>query len=71
MKQGLSYPEPFFGCFDGLLKQATGLQKRGMGEEIYLQPLIDRVQIQYEPHRDLRRAYILEGIEGFIQKVSV
>ena len=72
MKQGLSYPEPFFGCFDGMLKHATiGLQKRGMGEEVYLQPLINRVQSQYEPHRELRRAYILEGIEGLIRNVMV
>ena len=72
MKQGLTYPEPFFGCFDGMLKHATiGLQKRGLGEEVYLQPLIDRVQRQYEPHRDLRRIYILEGMEGLIRNVKL
>lgn len=72
MKQGLSYPEPFFGCFDGMLKHASiGLQKRGLGEEVYLQPLIERIQMQYEPHREDRRIYILEGIEGLIRKVSI
>lgn len=72
MKQGLSYPEPFFGCFDGMLKHATiGLQKRSLGEEVYLQPLINRVQRQYEPHKELRRTYILEGMEGFVQNVLI
>ncbi len=72
MKRGISYPEPFFGCFDGLLKHATtGLEKRGLGEEVYLSPLIERIERQYEPHRDLRRAYILEGIEGLVRKVVI
>ena len=72
MKQGLSHPEPFFGCFDGMLKHANiGLQKRGLGEEVFLQPLIARVQSQYEPHRELRRAYILEGIEGLVRNVMI
>ena len=72
MKQGLAYPEPFFGCFDGMLKHATiGLQKRGLGEEVYLQPLTERIQKQYEPHRELRRTYILKGIEGLVRKVSI
>lgn len=72
MKQGLSYPEPFFGCFDGLLNSARiGLEKRGLGEEVYLAPLFERVLSQHEPHRELRRAYILEGIEGLVKKVLV
>ena len=72
MKQGLSYPEPFFGCFDGMLKHATiGLQKRGLGEEVYLQPLLKRIHLQYEPHRELRRTYILQGMEGLVRKVLI
>ena len=72
MKQGLTYPEPFFGCFDGMLKHAaTGLQKRGLGEEVYLHPLIERIQMQHEPHRELRRSYILAGIEGLIHTVAM
>ena len=72
MKQGLSYPEPFFGCFDGMLKHASiGLQKRGLGEEVYLQPLIEQIQTKNEPHRELRRTYILKGMEDLIAKLSI
>ena len=59
-------------CFDGMLKHAsTGLQKRGLGEEVYLQPLIDRVQSRYEPHRESRGEHILEGIEGLVSSVKL
>ena len=72
MKQGTTYPEPFFGCFDGLLGHArTGLQKRGLGEEVYLTPLVERITQQHEPHRELRRAYILDGIEGFMKQITI
>ena len=72
MKQGVTYPEPFFGCFDGLLGHATtGLQKRGLGEEVYLLPLIERITQQHEPHKELRRAYILGGIEDFMKHIVI
>ena len=45
--------------------------KRGLGEEVYLQSLIDRVQSQYEPHREPEKSIHLRGIEGFVQKVLI
>ena len=63
MKQK-SPSEPFFVASTECSNTPNGLQKRGWQK--LLQPLIDRVQSQYEPHRELRRAHILEGIEGLI-----
>jgi hypothetical protein len=60
--------EPFFGFWNGILCLAKdGLVARGFGEEKYLQVL----QISGNQTEELRRTWILEGVEGLIEAVRL
>ena len=60
--------EPFFAFWDGILNLAKdGLLARGFGEERYLQAL----EISGNQTEDLRRTWILEGVEGLIEAVRL
>lgn len=71
-KKGLLFPEPYFGLFDGILDCAKlGLQKRGLGEEMYLEPLYQRIQQQIDPTVEIRRQWILGGYEALVQATKI
>lgn len=60
--------EPFSGLWDGIFRLAEeGLVQRGLGEEKYLQA-IRNVEDFSQEHR---RIFILEGVEGLIERVKI
>ena len=66
------HPEPFFGCVDGIFSFARrGLESRGLGEEILLNPLENRIRHQMEWSSEIRRQWLLHGNEGLIRAVKM
>ena len=71
-KLGRPFPEPFFGCFDGLLSFATqSLKERGRGEEVYLEPLRQFWESKQDRNIELRREWILNGMESMMAMLRI
>ena len=71
-KQGVMHPEPFFGCVDGIFSFARrGLEARGLGEEVLLDPLEHRIRRQMDWSSEIRRQWLLHGNEGLIRAVKL
>ena len=72
LKQGRIYPEPFFGCIDGIFTLARrGLEARGLGEEQLLDPLENTIRQSLNPTSEIRRVWILDGVSGLVERVQV
>ncbi|MFN2201735.1 MAG: glutamate-cysteine ligase family protein [Caldilineaceae bacterium] len=70
--QGLAAPEPapdFLVSIAGLAN--LGLQKRGRGEERFLQPIRERLLRRHNPAQWMRRIYRTRGIDAVISNATI
>ncbi|MEC7983620.1 MAG: glutamate-cysteine ligase family protein [Myxococcota bacterium] len=69
---GLAGKEAFTGLIEGTLQIAQdGLEARGLGEEVYLEPLWLRLEKKQNPAQELRRIFARKGIEGLLSFCSL
>ena len=67
VKKGLGATEPFTGLLEGTIRIAEDtLRARGLGEEIYLAPLWDRLARRENPAQQIRSVFHRQGIQGLI-----
>ncbi|MEL6344744.1 MAG: glutamate-cysteine ligase family protein [Myxococcota bacterium] len=70
--QGLDAKEPFTGLLEGTLQYAhNALAARGLGEEIYLQPLWERLARRENPAQRLRRLFARHGVDALVQALRI
>jgi hypothetical protein len=69
---GLAAREPFTGFYEGALQLAgNALGARGLGEEVYLEPLWGRLAALENPAQHIRRIYHRKGIRGMLDELVV
>ena len=72
LNHGLNTEEVFTGLLQGMLHYAqAGLEARGMGEEVYLEPLFERLDSGQNPAQQLRRGFNRFGVEDLLQNRSI
>lgn len=68
VRVGLAAEEPVPGLLQGILDDCTaGLQERGLGEEVYLQPLYARLRERRNPAQKARAAFLQGGVAALIR----
>jgi len=69
---GLNSEEAFTGVLSGALAVAeNGLISRGMGEERFIAPLLERVSMQSDHAEPLRRAFAREGMLEVLSRIEI
>jgi len=69
---GMQAREPFTGYLEGTLQICeNALAARGLGEEVYLAPLWDRLRAEQSPAERIRRIFHRQGIGGMLDALAV
>ena len=72
VRDGLAAEPPVPGLLEGLLERCErALHVRGAGEEVYLQPLFDRVRSQRGPADRARAEFATGGVEALVAALTV
>jgi hypothetical protein len=68
----LARGEVFTGLIEGVLQIAqNGLEARGLGEEVFLEPLWGRWKRKRNPAQDIRGTFARNGVEGLIEALRI
>ena len=72
LNHGLNTEEVFTGLLQGMLHYSqAGLEARGLGEEVYLTPLFERLASSQNPAQQLRRGFTRFGIQDLLKNRAI
>ena len=70
--RGLAAPQPAPGFLQAMAQGAEqGLQRRGLGEEVLLQPIFQRLQRRENPAQRVRRIFQTDGLHALLTYTAI
>jgi hypothetical protein len=67
VRQGLEASQPAPGFLEQIAKLAAdGLNSRGYGEEVLMQPIFDRLERRENPAQRVRTVFRQDGLQGLL-----